>query len=102
MILRHRNLLPYRSHQRTPTGTNLGKEKSMGTDHPGWADNVERMFRDVLRFFDRLINKNRLLFWVIALGGAVTLGVFDVPVFEAVVDGLVKLAGIIPGLGFGG
>lgn len=70
-------------------------------ESPGWADNVERMFNSFLKFLDRLINKNRLLFWVIALGGAVTLGVFDVPVFEAIVDGVVKLAGAIPGLNIG-
>lgn len=73
----------------------------MSHDTPGWADNIERMFNALLRFIDRVINKNRLLFWVVVLGVCIGLGVFDVPVFEAIVDGVVKLAGAIPGLNIG-
>ncbi|MEK9810551.1 MAG: hypothetical protein VW362_08895 [Candidatus Nanopelagicales bacterium] len=72
------------------------------SDTPGWADNIERMFGATLRFLDRLINKNRPLFWILALGTAITLGVFDVPVFAAIIDGLAKLAGALPGLVIGG
>lgn len=68
-------------------------------DHPGWADNVERMFLGTLKFLDR----NRPLVWILALGGAITAGVMDVPVFQAIVDGLVRLAeSAIPAIGGGG
>ena len=53
----------------------------------------------VIAFFD-LVKEFKVVTSIIVLGASVTLGVFDVPVFDAIVGGLVRMAqAMIPGIG---
>lgn len=61
-----------------------------------WDNNFAKV---VIAFFD-LVKEFKVVASIIVLGASVTLGVFDVPVFEAIVGGLVRLAqAMIPGIG---
>ena len=61
-----------------------------------WDNNLAKVF---LGFF-RLLKEFKVVVSIIVLGAAITLGVFDVPVFEAIVGGLVRMAqALIPGIG---
>ena len=67
----------------------------MGTNK-SWDDNL----RAVLLALFKLVREFKVVTSIVVLGVAITLGWFDVGVFEAVVDGLVKLAvAAIPGIG---
>lgn len=68
----------------------------MGSDSPGWADNVERMFIGTLRFLDRVIVKNRPLLWVLALAVAIRYGWANKDDIAMVVEAVAKL---LPGVG---
>ena len=53
----------------------------------------------VIAFFD-LVREFKVVTSILVLGVAITLGWLDVPVFESVVGGLVRMAqAMIPGIG---
>lgn len=64
--------------------------------HYGGSASVAKV---LIAFFD-LVKEFKVVTSIIVLGASVTLGVFDVPVFEAIVGGLVRMAqAMIPGIG---
>lgn len=68
----------------------------MTTGNHNWDDNIARVFIAIID----LIREFKIVTSILILGVAITLGWLDVPVFEAVVGGLVELAkAAIPGIG---
>ena len=61
-----------------------------------WDDNIATVALAVVG----LVKEFKILVTFLALGAAFTLGWLNVPVFEAIVDGLVRIAqAAIPGIG---
>lgn len=67
----------------------------MGENH-NWDDNLAKV---AMALFG-LIREFKVVLSILMLGGAITLGIMDVPGFKAIVDGFVDLLGAgVTGIG---